>query len=222
MKKFMNKRAIIIITLSILLITTIVVLFWPKPINKAEVALKPAEIYESPSITYVSEPLESSVIDSDIEEIDLSDYTEENQVKTKEEPVKTEKKKETTKKQETSKQEELKEDTAVESSGDKNIKAIITHYCACSKCNGKYSRTENGINYTSTASGITLHDGISGNYCAATFGKLGDIVTINGVDYKIVDRMGGNDGKRIDIFVADGHAKCNELGRYTADVVLHN
>ena len=220
MKKFMNKRTIIIITFSMFLIATIAMLIWPKPVdNKVEFELKQTEIYESPSITYTSEPLESSVVSSNIDEIDLSDHTEESQVEVKEEPVKTEKKKETPKKENT-KKEKSNESNAVENSG--NIKAIITHYCACSKCNGKYSRTENGINYTSTASGITLHDGISGNYCAATFGKLGDIVTINGVDYKIVDRMGGNDGKRIDIFVADGHAKCNELGRYTADVVLHD
>ena len=101
-----------------------------------------------------------------------------------------------------------------------NSSAIITHYCACSSCNGKWSYTENGLNYTQTASGILLYDFIDGNYCAATFGNLGDILTINGVDYKIVDRMGGNGGKRIDIFVAEGHDRCNELGRYTAEVEL--
>lgn len=98
------------------------------------------------------------------------------------------------------------------------FKATITHYCACSKCNGKWSYAENGINYTKTASGIILHDGIGGNYCAATFGSLGDTVTINGIDYQIVDRMGGTDGKRVDIFCAGGHDRCNELGRYTAEV----
>ena len=108
--------------------------------------------------------------------------------------------------------------TDKETSGQ--IKATITHYCACSSCNGKWSYTENGLNYTRTASGILLYDGIGGNYCAATFGNLGDILTINEVDYKIVDRMGGNSGKRIDIFVAAGHDKCNELGRYTAEVTL--
>lgn len=105
-----------------------------------------------------------------------------------------------------------------EESGKSN--AIITHYCACSSCNGKWSYTEKGLNYTQTASGFLLYDGIGGNYCAATFGNLGDILSINGVDYKIVDRMGGNSGKRIDIFVSEGHEKCNELGRYTAEVEL--
>lgn len=96
-------------------------------------------------------------------------------------------------------------------------KATITHYCACSSCNGSYSWTEDGVNYTATASGITLHDGIEGNYCAATFGSLGDVIRINGVDYKLVDRMGGNSGRRVDIFVAAGHDECNRLGRYTAE-----
>lgn len=100
------------------------------------------------------------------------------------------------------------------------VEAIITHYCACSSCNGKYSYTKDGVNYTATASGITLHDGLEGNYCAATFGKLGDILVIDGAAYEIVDRMGGNDGYRIDIFVGEGHAKCNELGRYTTEVTL--
>ena len=100
------------------------------------------------------------------------------------------------------------------------ISATVTHYCACSKCNGKWSYSKDGANFTETASGIVLYDGIGGNYCAATFGSLGDILTINGIEYEIVDRMGGNSGKRIDIFVADGHDRCNELGRYTADVTL--
>lgn len=68
-----------------------------------------------------------------------------------------------------------KEETK-QSSG--TIKATITHYCACSSCNGKWSYTENGLNCTKTASGIVLYDGISGNYCAATFGSLGDVIRI--------------------------------------------
>ena len=110
-----------------------------------------------------------------------------------------------------------KEETK-QSSG--TIKATITHYCACASCNGKWSYTENGLNCTKTASGIVLYDGISGNYCAATFGSLGDTILINGTEYIIADRMGGNDGYRIDIFVAGGHDSCNELGRYTAEVTL--
>lgn len=100
------------------------------------------------------------------------------------------------------------------------ITANITHYCACSKCNGKYSFTKGGKNYTETAIGMILHDGISGNYCAATFGSLGDTITINGTDYKLVDRMKSKSGRKVDIFIADGHDKCLELGRFTADVKL--
>lgn len=194
------------------LLTSIVFLCWPKPIESAEIP-------EEPNIEYISEPLESSVIDSEIEEIEISRIIDEEPVEEEKEPEKVEEKKEEVK-TETVKEEPKEE--VVESSDGKTFSAIITHYCACGKCNGSYSWSEGGVNYTATASGITLHDGIDGNYCAATFGNLGDIVTINGVDYKIVDRMGGNDGKRIDIFVADGHARCNELGRYTANVTLHD
>ena len=105
-----------------------------------------------------------------------------------------------------------------EKSESKTITANITHYCACDKCNGKWSYTENGINYTKTAAGVILHDGIGGNYCAATFGSLGDIITINGVEYEIVDRMGSNNGYKVDIFVSEGHEKCMELGRYKAEI----
>ena len=194
------------------LLTSIVFLCWPKSIESAEIP-------EEQNIEYISEPLESSVIDFEIEEIEISRIIDEEPVEEEKEPEKVEEKKEEVK-TETGK-EEPKEEVA-ESSDGKTFNAIITHYCACSKCNGSYSWSEGGVNYTATASGITLHDGIDGNYCAATFGNLGDIVTINGVDYKIVDRMGGNDGKRIDIFVADGHTRCNELGRYTANVTLHD
>lgn len=104
----------------------------------------------------------------------------------------------------------------------KTIKATVTHYCACSKCNGKYSYQQDGKNYTGTASGIKLHDGIDGNYCAATFGELGDVVTIKGVKYTIVDRMGNRHkkGNRIDIFVSEGHEKCMELGTYKTEVEI--
>lgn len=132
------------------------------------------------------------------------------------EEKKTEKTEKKTEKTET--KTEKKEETVKKSSG--TYTATITHYCACSKCNGSYSWIENGVNHSATASGLTLYDGLAGNYCAATFGSLGDVVSINGVDYKIVDRMGGNDGYRIDIFVSEGHTKCNELGRYKAEVTL--
>lgn len=194
------------------LLTSIVFLCWPKSIESAEIP-------EEPNIEYISELLESSVIDSEIEEIEISRIIDEEPVEEEKEPEKVEEKKEEVK-TETVKEEPKEE--VVESSDGETFSAIITHYCACSKCNGSYSWSEGGVNYTATASGITLHDGIDGNYCAATFGNLGDIVTINGIDYKIVDRMGGNDGKRIDIFVADGHARCNELGRYTTNVTLHD
>lgn len=163
---------------------------------------QPAEVVESPYMEPTPEP-------------SVATKTEPTTAEASEvEKIEPEQEKPVTAKPNAPKAEEPKEETGGA------FKAIITHYCACSKCNGEYSRAEKGINYTATASGVTLHDGIAGNYCAATFGSLGDVITIDGIDYEIVDRMGGNDGKHVDIFVADGHARCNELGRYTAEVTI--
>ena len=46
------------------------------------------------------------------------------------------------------------------------------------------------------------------------------VVALEVPDQRIVDRMGGNSGYRVDIFVGEGHERCMELGRYTADVTL--
>lgn len=111
------------------------------------------------------------------------------------------------------------------SSGTKQLIATITHYCACKKCNGKYSYTDSdGAVYCSTAGGVKLYNGRNnGNYCAANFGKIGNKVTIKGVTYTIVDRFGNNSGSpKIDIFVSDGHSACMQKGRQTGvSVILH-
>lgn len=107
----------------------------------------------------------------------------------------------------------------------KQITATITHYCACSKCNGKYSYTDSdGAVYCSTAGGVKLYNGRNnGNYCAANFGKLGDKITINGTTYTIIDRFGNSSGApKVDIFVSEGHSTCMQKGRQTGvTVTLH-
>lgn len=102
------------------------------------------------------------------------------------------------------------------------IKAEITAYCACKKCNGNYSSG----NETETASGIILRNEpeYADKYCAATaaVGDLGDIVIIDGVQYEIVDRMGRKHGKAIDIFVPNHKACYEEYGRrrsYEVEVI---
>lgn len=89
------------------------------------------------------------------------------------------------------------------------IRAEITAYCACKRCNGKYSDGHN----TETAQGIILKNEpeYADKYCAATaaIGNFGDIVIIDGIGYEIVDRMGRKDGKAIDIFVPN-HQECND------------
>lgn len=200
-----NKLLVILFALA-LIICTALLLTGGNETNQAETVPRPepqpAEVVESPYIEPTPEP--SVATETEPATAEPSEV----------EQIEPEHEKPATTKPNAPKAEEPKAETS------DTFKAIITHYCACSKCNGKYNRTEGGINYTATASGVTLHDGIAGNYCAATFGSLGDIITIDGIDYEIVDRMGGNDGKRVDIFVANGHARCNELGRYKAEVTI--
>lgn len=90
------------------------------------------------------------------------------------------------------------------------IRAEITAYCACKRCNGKYSIDGHS---TKTATPLILRNEpeYADKYCAATaaVGDFGDIVIIDGIGYEIVDRMGRKEGKAIDIFVPD-HQKGND------------
>lgn len=102
------------------------------------------------------------------------------------------------------------------------IKAEITAYCACKRCNGKYSSGHS----TETAQGIVLRNEpeYANKYCAATsaVGDLGDILIIDGVRYEIVDRMGRKHGKAIDIFVPNHRTCYEECGRrrnYEVEVI---
>ena len=98
------------------------------------------------------------------------------------------------------------------------FKANITYYCACNICNGSYAwQDEDGIWCCTTAKGIILsNNGEDWFVCAANFGNLGNKIEIDGEVYTIVDRFGNNGGSpKIDIFCADGHARCNQLGRRT-------
>lgn len=90
------------------------------------------------------------------------------------------------------------------------MRAEVTAYCACKRCNGKYS-----IDGYSTETATTLilknEPEYADKYCAATsaVGDFGDIVIIDGISYEIVDRMGRKDGKAVDIFVPN-HQKGND------------
>ena len=95
------------------------------------------------------------------------------------------------------------------------IKATITYYCACKKCCGKYSYVKDGVTYSKTASGKKIYNGMEDqHWCAATFGRLGDKIEINGTVYTIVDRFGSSSSRyKVDIFTPAGHAACNRLGK---------
>ena len=92
----------------------------------------------------------------------------------------------------------------------KVLKAEVTAYCACRICNGDYS---DGF-MTETASGMMLknEEKYADKYCAATsaVGKIGEVVIVDGIRYKIVDRMGRKHGKAIDLFVPN-HTDCGAL-----------
>ena len=90
----------------------------------------------------------------------------------------------------------------------------ITHYCACSDCNGANA----GI----TASGISIKNGtgLKIQLAAANWLPLGAVVEVNGIRYLIADRGGGdlNDIGRIDVFVPQGHLAAKDKGRFQAEV----
>ena len=120
-------------------------------------------------------------------------------------------------KQEETQQEKPAEEAveAAAAAQGQTIVASISHYCACSICNGKYSGVdENGTVYTLLADGTKAYNnGEEQRIIATTFGKIGQKVEIDGKIYTIRDRFGNTEGaNKIDLFIADGHEACKELG----------
>lgn len=103
--------------------------------------------------------------------------------------------------------------------GKKKTGVRVTCYCACQQCNGCWSSWRSGAWSTATASGKRLYNKKSYKYkyCAATpaVGKLGQTVSIyfdgKWRKLKIVDRLGNNSGKKIDVFWP-GHKGCYSHG----------
>jgi 3D (Asp-Asp-Asp) domain-containing protein len=103
--------------------------------------------------------------------------------------------------------------------GKKKTGVRVTYYCACPSCNGYWSSWRNGAWSTVTASGKRLYNKKSYKYkyCAATpaVGKLGQTVSIyldgKWRKLKIVDRLGSNSGKKIDVFLPS-HRGCYSHG----------
>lgn len=103
--------------------------------------------------------------------------------------------------------------------GKKKTAVRITYYCACPTCNGFWSSWRKGAWSTTTSSGKRLYNKktYKYKYCAATpaVGKLGQTVSIyldgKWRKLKIVDRLGSNSGKKIDVFWP-GHKGCYTKG----------
>jgi len=90
--------------------------------------------------------------------------------------------------------------------GDK-ISGHYTHYCACATCNGN----SRGV----TSSGKRISNGMSNPYyVACNWLPLGTVISVDGVNYTVVDRGGSGLSRkgRIDIFTPEGHSACYRYG----------
>lgn len=86
------------------------------------------------------------------------------------------------------------------------IKGKYTHYCACGIC---------GSGTGVTASGKKVYNGMADpHYIACNWLPLGSVVSVDGVNYTVVDRGGSGLSKtgRIDIFTPEGHKACYKYG----------
>ena len=84
----------------------------------------------------------------------------------------------------------------------------LTAYCSCEICSEQYG--------TQTASGMECE---VGNTVAAdlSYFNLGDTITINGVEYTVMDTCGAVKGEVIDIYM-DTHADTERFGVQYGDV----
>lgn len=95
------------------------------------------------------------------------------------------------------------------------ITGRYTHYCACSICNGN----SNGI----TSSGLKVYNGMTDpHYVACNWLPLGSVISVDGVEYTVVDRGGSSLSTtgRIDIFTPEGHAACYRYGTGTCSIEI--
>jgi uncharacterized protein YabE (DUF348 family) len=95
------------------------------------------------------------------------------------------------------------------------IKGKYTHYCACSTCNGN----SKGI----TSSGKKIKNGMSNPYyIACNWLPLGSVISVDGVNYTVVDRGGSglSTQGRIDIFTPEGHSACYKYGTGSCTITI--
>lgn len=86
------------------------------------------------------------------------------------------------------------------------IQGRYTHYCACGTC---------GSGTGVTASGKKVYNGMPNPYyIACNWLPMGSVVSVDGVNYTVVDRGGSGLSRtgRIDIFTPEGHAACYRYG----------
>lgn len=96
-----------------------------------------------------------------------------------------------------------------------NIKGKYTHYCACATCNGN----SRGI----TTSGRRISNGMANPYyIACNWLPLGSVISVDGVNYTVVDRGGSGLSRvgRIDIFTPEGHSACYRYGTGSCSITI--
>ena len=95
------------------------------------------------------------------------------------------------------------------------ITGKYTHYCACAKCNGN----SRGI----TSSGKRITNGMENPYyVACNWLPLGTVISVDGINYTVVDRGGSGLSKvgRVDIFTPEGHAACYQYGTGSCSIEI--
>lgn len=95
------------------------------------------------------------------------------------------------------------------------ITGKYTHYCACAKCNGN----SRGI----TSSGKRITNGMTNPYyVACNWLPLGSVISVDGINYTVVDRGGSGLSKvgRVDIFTPEGHSACYQYGTGSCSIEI--
>lgn len=90
-----------------------------------------------------------------------------------------------------------------------------THYCACKSCTG----SGRGV----TASGKKVYNGMQNpHYIACNWLPFGSVISVDGVNYTVVDRGGSglSSSGRIDIFTPEGHSACYKYGTGSCDIEI--
>lgn len=86
---------------------------------------------------------------------------------------------------------------------------VVTHYCGCSKCCGKWSSGSESEAYGCKGDKLVPYYSIAADPDVIPYGTI--VYDQDGNEYKVVDTGSSIKGNKIDLFIGD-HDKANELG----------